>query len=495
MASRTLLFVDDHHILYRSGTRRRIVPFERYDGNPVLAGCAEPWEVLVGWNSIHRDPDSGRYQLWYQVFTGGQMPVRTQDTLICYAESEDGLAFNRPQLELHTFPGRDQTNIIGVGNGGHSYRYTNAVICHGHKDLAPRYKMASFDFPPPPQRTSPGLYTWTSADGIHWQRISELPVSKISYSEHDVDVPFAGDPTAGDAWPAPLRMSDGLDLIWDPERQVYAIYGKMWIDGPAGNLAWKHGMGRIESADFTTWSKPQLLMTPDDDDPPWVEFHSTPVFYYAGCYFGLIQILDRVTNGGVIDIELIVGRDGLSFDRPFRDTSVLPRAEGEEQFDSGSLLTNATPVILKDEIRFYYGGYSAGCTGGDDWNMVSGVGMARIPRDRFAGIQPVERSDQPTLTRPLENIGQVTLKPIQLSSYHAMRLNADASTGSIRVELLDEDGHRISGFSASEAVPVTGDDIGHEVVWDDRTLRDLPSGQYMIRIHLDNSEVFALRLV
>ena len=65
--SRTILFVDDQDILYRSGTRRVLHPLQRHPANPILPGRDKPWEVAIAWNSVYRDP-AGRYQLWYQAF-------------------------------------------------------------------------------------------------------------------------------------------------------------------------------------------------------------------------------------------------------------------------------------------------------------------------------------------------------------------------------------------------------------------------------------------
>lgn len=190
-------------------------------------------------------------------------------------------------------------------------------------------------------------------------------------------------------------------------------------------------MGRVESKDFLRWSKPQLLLTPDDLDPPDLEFHTSPVFYYQGRYLCLNQVLNR-REGGTMNIELMVSRDGLAWERPFRNQFFLARSTGN-QFDSGSIFTNATPVVLEDEIRFYYGAYSQGAVGGgtrvDGKDQLSGVGLAILPRDRFAGVRPVARSAQPTLKKPLENVGQITFKPLDLKGCAEILLNADAAEG------------------------------------------------------------------
>jgi hypothetical protein len=215
------------------------------------------------------------------------------------------------------------------------------------------------------------------------------------------------------------------------------------------------------------------------------------VFFYNDVYFSPLQILDRATRGGVIDIELAISRDGLSWQRPFRQPFWLARS-GDDRFDSGSIFLCPQPVVLDDEIRFYYGGYSAGATSADNFKLTSGIGLATMPRDRFVGMQPVPRSDQPTLKKPLEKIGQVTLKPMNLSGVTNLELNADSTGGSIRVEVLDTEGRRVRSFGFDDATPLTGDSLGHPLRWQARQAKDLPAGDYMLRLHLNNATVYAL---
>jgi len=352
--------------------------------------------------------------------------------------------------------------------------------------------MAYTDFSVDSGREYPGLCVAFSPDGIHWTKYPKAPLHRTSYGDYESPVPFT-DETGRKWWDNPLTMADAVDVFYDPVRKSFVNYAKMWIDGPAGGMYWKHAMGRIESKDFINWGDAILVLTPDDRDAPSVEFHTTPVFYYNHRYFCLNQILNRAVGGGVMDIELMVSRDGYAWERPFRREFFLPRGE-PGRFDSGSILTNSTPVILDDEIRFYYGGYQGGATGGDDENMPSGVGFASVALDRFAGIRPVAKSDQPTLSKPLEHIGQVTLKPIDFGKIRSISLNADASHGSIRVELLNSKGRRVRRFCAEDCGLIKGDSLGHAVAWKGVSLADLPRGRYMIRIHLDNATVYALSL-
>ncbi len=485
----TILLADDTPILYRSGTERIVTPFKRCANNPVIAQDY-PWEVAIAWSSIYRNPETGKYQLWYQGYAENQVAKRTLDHPVCYAESDDGIHFKKPMFDFFSIERSPKNNIVMLGNGGYSYRYGAWVIVDPNpSEESQRYKMSYFDFSGEGDEENPGLHVAFSPDGIHWSKHPQAPLSLMAYGAKEL--PFSDD--TSHPWHRALTMSDAVDSIYDPIRKIYAIYGKMWIDGPDGSMSWKHAMGRIESDDFIHWSQPELLLTPDDNDPSSVEFHSSPVFYYQGYYFSLLQILNRAIGGGVIDIELAISKDGKAWQRPFQNQFVLNRGSAEA-FDSGSIFTNATPVVLDDEIRFYYGGYSGGATSVAGRGKLTGIGMASIPKDRFIGIRPVPLSDQPTLRQPLEHRGQITLKPLDLSKIHTITLNADASQGSIQVELLTESGYRVRGYSQEEAISLSGDSFHHSVSWKNYSLNDLPDGSYMLRIHLDRATVYALTL-
>ena len=60
--TRTILLVDDHDVLYRSGTVRVLRPLDRAVENPVIA-ADKPWETLIGYCSVYREPGTGHYQL------------------------------------------------------------------------------------------------------------------------------------------------------------------------------------------------------------------------------------------------------------------------------------------------------------------------------------------------------------------------------------------------------------------------------------------------
>jgi hypothetical protein len=478
-ASQTILFVDDHHILYHAGTRRTLRPLDRYVDNPLLAQD-KPWERTIAYCSVHRDPESGHYRLWYQAWA-------PPGCYLCYATSEDGVHWIKPNMGLIEFQGSKDNNLlmpIGFGAG--------VVVDPRDPNPARKYKFAYWDDGTINGHLVSGTCVAFSPDGIHWTPHPQRPLIRGSHG-HYVQPPAPDDPSiiTGRLGP-PLSTSDVIDPMWDPVRQTFAIYAKTWLDGPDGRMHWKRGVVRTDSTDFIHWSKPRLVMAPDEHDRGVAEgfaggggsngtqLHGGPVFYYAGIYFSMLQVLDPGDTGNM-PIELAISRDGLAWKRPFRDAHFLSALEDKSQFDASIIWSNATPVLLDDEFRFYYGAY------GNAWNsqdtqQISGLGLATLPRDRFAAIEPIE------------TLGQITLKPLDLRAYRAITLNADASDGMVRVEVLDADGYQVAGFSKKQAVAIRGDRVTHRVSWRDKRLADLPEGLYKLRIHLENAKVYAVTL-
>ena len=486
---RTLLLVDDHDILYRPATKRVLHQPQRHEGNPLLTGPT--LKRQVAYCSVYRDPATGRWQMWYQMTGAG--------CVVCYAESADGLAWTKPELDILTFKGIPDRNVVLTS---HDHYDAAVVVGPPGGDPARRYKMAYWSIPEregvpadpkEPRGKNGGMFVAFSPDGIHWTK-QPGPVLRGNYGRIG-DPPLPDDPSA---LGLPHSVSDVIDATYDPVRKKYVVFAKGWIDGPDGRSFWKRSVVRTESDDFVHWSPAQFVMVPDEYDGvrpaaypgtrQGVQLHSAPAFVHHGVWFGLIQLADFETHGQQ-PIELAISRDGFAWSRPFRDTMFIPAGK-PDAFDTARIWSNATPVVLEKEIRFYYGGAENPWTFGKEptiWKTtkkkpITGIGLATLPLDRFAGI------------RPIEKVGQVTLRPLPLSGLKKITLNADASAGSVRVELLSEEGYRIPGFTKADAVPLTSDDLAHEARWKDKQPGDYPAGRCLVRVHLENAELFAVTL-
>jgi len=498
---RTILLVDDHDVLYRAGTKRVIHPAQRHSDKALIV-ADKPWEMLIGYTSVYRNPKTGKYQLWYQAYSGGRSGDKKLKCVIAYAESDDGVAFTKPEFDLFPFLG-EPSNIVLDSNGGFGDRYGASVIVDPQeKDPAKRYKSLYYDWSEVNGREEAGLHAAFSPDGIQWTkhpgtllntsygRYREPPFSD---EEPYIDIPATATKPKLKRIFYPLTMSDVIDVFWDPPHQEYVVNSKMWIDGPAGTGAWKNAVGQTRSKDFIHWSEAKLLFAPDDQDNPFHGFHGAPTFYHKGRYLSQVHVMDRRYDLQD-DIELMVSVDGQRWERPFRDEYFLARSK-PGAFDSLSIWSSTPPVVLDDEIRFYYGGYNTARTGADKapQSEKSGVGLATIPLDRFGGVRPLAESKQPTLgSRPVENIGQVTFKPLDLKGVKQITINANATKGAVQVELLNEQGYRVRGYAKLDATPLEGDSLRHQVSWKEHQLKDLPPGKYSLRVHLDNATLYAV---
>ena len=86
----------------------------------------------------------------------------------------------------------------------------------------------------------------------------------------------------------------------------------------------------------------------------------------------------------------------------------------------------------------------------------------------------------------------MTLKPLDLRGCTDITVNADCAGGSLRVELLTEEGYRVRGYSKDESTMIQGDSLRHRVTWKDRGLNQLLAGRYMLRFHLQGATLFAV---
>lgn len=475
----TILMADERAMLYHAGLKQVLHIPERHQANPVIAND-RPWEMAIAYCTIHRDEETGRYQCWYQSYAGGRAKNPTRRVVLCYATSQDGLVWEKPKLGLFDFNGDPDTNIVLVGNGGLSVNYGASVLFDAlDPDPGRRYKLAYWDFTERGGQQIPGLCVAFSDDGLHWTKYPLAPLLQGAY----------GDPTqaplAEDAINEPTErpaISDVMDLMWDPLGKQYVIYSKTWIDGSDGRRFWKRAVVRTTSKDFVHWTRPELLMSPTRQEDG--QFHGASVFYHQGLYLGLLQRLDfgGFDTGGTgnMPIELIWSEDGLKWNRPFTDLFFMPINKNPDAFDAGCLWTCSTPVHLENTTRLYYGAYPG-------WNAdlnaaTTGVGMMSIPKDRWIGMVPVDE------------VGQLTLKPVFLDKGTRITLNADASGGEIRSELIYPSGYRVKGFTGEQVVPFTEDNLEHSVRWKSDSLDKLKPGFYQIRIHLRNATLYALSL-
>lgn len=476
------LFLDDSLIGSADGVRRVIHPARKHPGNPVIAET-EPWEAgaISLFGSVLRE--GGRFRLWY--LCGGKL---------CYAESRDGLDWIRPALDIVQIDGR-KTNILLQGSREGTaqpgilpyFREVFGVFRDTRDaDASRRFKMGflsiqeNYSGPredPFHKGQRRGMGVAASPDGLHWRLLNN--------------------------WATEITCDGGTHWMFDEARKKYVLYGRTKSIAPELDRAWgltgipelpiepathawfkrRHwgrAVARTESEDFLNWDlkdpgQAPVVLTADVYDPPGSEVYDLMAFPYGAAYVGLVKVYRRLPNREeVLDIELAASTDGIHFTRVGDRTPFIPVGPvGEWDRFNHSLPTNA-PLEVGDELRFYYGGRSRRHSryDGKDTGQITGIGLATLPRDRFASLA-ASFDGGTVITRPVRLEGGV------------IHLNAKASFGEIRVALLDSSGNVLAA-----SAPVRQDSLDVPVAWETgRTVTGMP---VCLRIQLVNAHLFAV---
>ncbi len=431
------LFFDCHETETVEGFRRVPQQPAKHPGPLMLAD--RPWENnnMQLYGSVAR-PAGGPFQLWYTVV---QPPWKM---LLAYAESEDGLHWRKPELDIFEHEGR-KTNIV-LARDPHG----PAVICDEQDPRESwRYKMLCGAGP------SHAICAFRSADGIHWEAVRRFPV-------------------------LPTNPDCPMGLLRTPDGRFAALHR---VDGYGRRVF------RSESWDFVHWSgEPRMILEPDAGDPPQTQFYGMGATAY-GCYeVGTLWIYRTEPEDtgigkmrGIQFPELVYARGGYAWHRAAQGVPFIPNGQGGD-WDRGNLQCASAPLFLPGEIRFYYAGTTARHQ--DSWELqpqLAGLGMASLKPDRFVALEAADEEAE-MLTVAFRTEGT--------------RLCVNAKTaadGWVRVELMDRAAQPLPGHSLEECLPLSGDGTEMPVTWKggEGTLPP-PGALIRLRVRARRAQVFSL---
>lgn len=161
---------------------------------------------------------------------------------------------------------------------------------------------------------------------------------------------------------------------------------------------------------------------------------------------------------GMLEVQLAVSRDGVRWDRPSREP-YFPTGLADE-WDRWYAVMAPGSVRCGNYLYQYY--YSSGRLHDSailrpeyDHTAPQSVGVG-IVRQRLDGF----------VSADVDHRGGYLRTPPLLFKGNALRLNIDTgSMGTAFVELQDEDGHPIPGFSMSDCEEIGGNFIDQRVYW------------------------------
>jgi predicted GH43/DUF377 family glycosyl hydrolase len=452
------LFLDGAVVEQSTGLSRVFHSAQKHGQNPVI-GRDRPWEgvaAIIGpyvYGTVLND--GGKLRLWYQVLTRGNH--------VGYAESADGVTWTKPELGIVTYEGSKANNLVvsaydpDATGGGHCHN-PSVILDRNQTDPNKRYALYGFDN----SRGHPRVAF--SPDGLHWHYDSETSTKPL------------------------FASSDVVSFFYDPYQARYSATWKTRNRrGRAVGIAW--------SPDGSTWTKPfeGPIFAADDLDPDDTQIYGMPVFAYQGLYIGQPWIyraryfrygeysVDKLHEAQAdsprtMDVQLAWSWDLVNWTRPTERHNLIPRGAAGT-WDSGMIVTARAPVVVGDELYFYYGG----CDGVHDQPRVkAAIGLAKLRLDGFCSLRAGE-AEGSFITRR---------EPFREP---AVTINAKTEKdGFVVAEILDRKNRVLPGFSREDCESFTGDSVRHQLKW--KTSRFLPvqaKPDYKLRFWLKSADLFS----
>ena len=443
------LFLDDFWIDRSEGVTREL-------HHPVRREAAvardKPWEGGgLGYMVTFWDED--RYRGWYRA---------GQDNLVAYAESTDGIHWEKPELGIFDFEGSKKNNLVWNGPGGNMspFRDPNPDVPNDE-----RYKAFV--------RTG-DILGLVSPDGLNWRLIREEPLmDERPFDSHNI-------------------------AFWDTWKEEYVAYtrgfsppgtgGQYSYDNVNSKLIKEPGKGgkrwirRASSDDFVNWSPLELI---DCGDTPFEELYTNSCIQYErspGTYlmFPSRFHMDRMPDpdwfdgSGLSDIVFMSSRDGFHFDRSFMEAFVRPGLDTGNWHERGIYMERGLIETSPTEISIY----------GMENSKLESVNIRRysLRTDGFVSVNAGYGGGE-FVTRPLVFDG------------NTLELNYSTSAvGSVQVEVQDVDGAPIPGRTLDDCPEKFGDQIDGVMSWSDGTDVGSVAGKPVrLRFRLMDADLYAFK--
>jgi hypothetical protein len=437
------LFVDDF-LIEQTDLRRTFHAPREHAGNPLVRPNRD-WErkglgasAMVFSDGVWFDPKDRLFKMWYL----GGYGIGT-----CYAVSKDGLAWEKPELDV-----RKGTNVVQPDPRDSATVWLDLE----EKDPRRRYKL----FRSHGEAGRFGLSVCFSPDGIHWgERV--LRTGSCGDRTTVFYNPFRR------VWVYSLRHGWGLPR----KRRYWEV--KDILQGPQ----WE----RIDEPPL--WCGSDRLDPQRDDLKTACELYNLDCVGYESVLLGLFSIWRGDKNmppGRPKPNEVCVGfsRDGFHWHRPDR-RPFLAVSEQKGDWNWGNVQSaGGCCLVVGDELWFYHSGRAGSPGKGETRDTGGSTGLAVLRRDGFASLDAGPDG------------GTLTTRPVRFAGKHLF-VNADVASGSLTAEVLGEDGKVVEGLGRADCVPVRSDRTRQPVTWKRTDLGSVAGKPVRFRFHLRDGRLFA----
>lgn len=451
----TLFAFDNVSIPHTQNLKLKMRQPERHPANPVVKrgvpGTPDAHGVQF-YGSIIKDND--KYRLWYVAFDDdSNNKVASSRWRAAYAESADGLNWVKPNLGLVKFHGSKDNNLLDMG--GQSWGFVNLKVLKDDADPDPtrRYKMTTHVYYRHTRRLGT-LLPFVSADGLIWKPVKDVKPLKAELRKEDLFIP---------------------GFHFEPSGGLYQWDGQFFISGQNALPGIQPYQGRTvrhyRSADFMNWSATNNIAFVRASQYEWLgpnrsregkQCHegisvwnrSNVLLGIYGRWHGAAEWRDVR-----IDLGLVMSNDGVNFREPKHEWTFLERGKDGE-WDQGGLLQGQGFENIGEQTFVYYGTWDPRPTGGPEVSR-GGVGIAVLPRDRFADLVFDATNEGPADYQLPKVTAELVTQSFSVSK-PSFFVNADGlgDEATLRLELLDHlerpvPGHSTTVHQSGFQTPVT----------------------------------------
>lgn len=403
----------------------------------VVMTLDKPWEGNTSaYATFLHDEAAGKYRLYFRGLNHEGRKA-THDATTCYAESEDGIHWTRPNLNKFEFEGSKDNNIVldvtrtpNAINGSFTpFIDTNpdARESERFKAIGGESKFASF------------LY---SPNGVDWE----------TYPQTAFQYPLDSQQT----------------LFWHPLEKQYRVYLRAWYYGRGYNGV--RGIKTATSKDLVNWSNAEWLVYPD---APREQLYTNNIRVYERAPQLTIGFPSRLVRGSNVDPQFMVSRDGVTFHR--WGETIITAGQNPDKWggrcnylwyglvETASEFSGVKELSVYSHERYYRG---------------EGVQLRRhtYRLDGFVSVYAPQSG------------GAVTTKPLKAAGTKLAVNYSTSAGGEMVVHVLDGNGHTL----VSSPV-IFGDEVDAIIPL------SIPASQIgksvRLKFTLKDAEVFAFRFV
>ena len=404
----------------------------------------QPWEGPVS-NYVGVMKDGDLYRMWYRSLN------EKEERYTSYAESNDGIVWRRPILGLVEANGSFENNIVLDG--------TDAWNMSVFKDANPasieseRYKAITRG---PSVEGRDTIRAFVSPDGLLWQPAEQDTILVAPE----------------DGWP---NFDSHNIAFWDAEQKQYVVYMRGWINPGFRSIR------RSVSDDFIVWSEPVFIGLGPTKLEHLYTNAATPYYRAPHIYmmFPMRFTPDRQFDpdwpeAGLSEAVFMSSRDGLTWKRLFMEAFIRPGLDHKNWNERNMIVASGLVPTGPSEMSLYYVEHYRRPT----------VRLRRASL-RIDGIVSINTGFSG---------GWARTRPFNFEGDELVINYSTAASGSIKVEIQDESGLALDGYSITNSDEIFGDEIERLVTWNgDSDVSDLEGRTIRLKFEMKQADLFSLR--